>query len=34
MPIFIEKYAEAKGVFIKCKGKHCKKIFELKIKSK
>lgn len=31
MPITFSKDAICKGVFIKCKGRNCKKIFEAKI---
>lgn len=34
MPITFSKEAKCKGVFVKCKGKKCKKIFEIKINSK
>lgn len=35
MPIEYEKEkAEAKGLFVKCKGRNCKKIFEIKINVK
>lgn len=29
MPIKIAPYALCKGVFVRCKGKHCKKEFEI-----
>lgn len=32
MPITFGKEAKCEGVFVKCKGKNCKKIFEIKIK--
>lgn len=31
MPVWYEPTAEAQGVWIKCKGKHCKKLFEIKV---
>lgn len=31
MPAWYEADAESKGVWVQCKGKHCKKKFELKI---
>ena len=31
MPIAYDRTATCKGVYIRCKGKNCKKIFELKI---
>lgn len=31
MPITFDKSARCKGVYIRCKGKNCKKIFEIKI---
>lgn len=35
MPIkYDEETAEAKGLFVKCKGRNCKKEFEIKIKVK
>lgn len=34
MPIYYDKTATCKGVFIKCKGRNCKKQFEIIIKSK
>ena len=32
MPIQYDKGAICKGVFVRCKGKNCKKIFEIKLK--
>ena len=32
MPITYNEEAICKGMFVKCKGKKCKKIFEIKIK--
>lgn len=35
MPIKYDKdKAKAKGIFVKCKGRHCKKKFEIKINVK
>ena len=34
MPIAYDKSAICKGVFVKCKGKKCRKEFEIKIKVK
>ena len=35
MPIrYDEKTAKAKGIFVKCKGRNCKKEFEVKINVK
>ena len=31
MPLRLSQTADCKGVFIKCKGKNCKQIFEIKI---
>lgn len=31
MPIYIADKAECKGLTIRCKGRNCKKIFEIKI---
>lgn len=31
MPIYKTDESIAKDIFVKCKGKHCKKIFEIKI---
>ena len=31
MPIFYTEEAQCRGLFIKCKGKKCKKEFEIKI---
>lgn len=33
MPIFIDKEATVRGLFVKCKGKNCKHIFEIKVKN-
>ena len=32
MPITFSKGAECEGIFVKCKGKKCKKEFKIKIK--
>ena len=32
MPITFSKDAKCRGIFVKCKGKKCKKQFEIKIK--
>lgn len=29
MPVFIRKNAVCRGVFVQCKGRNCKKIFEI-----
>lgn len=34
MPIMYGKDATGSGIFVKCKGKNCKKIFEIKINIK
>lgn len=35
MPIeYDERKAEAKGIYIRCKGRNCKKVFEIKINVK
>lgn len=31
MPILYNKEAISKGIFVKCKGRNCKKIFEVKL---
>lgn len=31
MPLTYEKDANCKGVFVRCKGRKCKKIFEIQI---
>jgi len=31
MPILRTEFSECKGLFVKCKGKNCKKTFEIKI---
>lgn len=31
MPLLYTKDAESKGIYVRCKGKHCKKMFEIKI---
>ncbi len=31
MPVTFDRTAQCKGVYIRCKGKSCKKIFEIKI---
>lgn len=32
MPIFVRSPAECWGVFVRCKGRGCKRIFEIKVK--
>lgn len=34
MPIRYDKNSKAKGIFVKCKGRNCKKQFEIKINVK
>ena len=34
MPITFSKDAKCSGIFVKCKGKKCKKVFEIKINYK
>lgn len=34
MPLNFEETAVCKGVYVKCKGRNCKKIFEVKINVK
>ena len=34
MPITFSKDAKCSGIFVKCKGKNCKKVFEIKIDEK
>jgi hypothetical protein len=34
MPVFYDEGAVSKGVYIRCKGRNCKKIFEIKISVK
>lgn len=34
MPILADNAAEAKGIYVRCKARHCKKEFEIKIKAK
>lgn len=34
MPIYFDDKSECKGVFIRCKGRNCKKVFEIKLNSK
>lgn len=31
MPIFVKPPAVCRGVFAKCKGRHCKREFEIKV---
>lgn len=31
MPIFVKSPAVCRGLFTKCKGRHCKKEFEIKV---
>ena len=31
MPVFFDEWAVSKGVYIRCKGRNCKKIFEIRI---
>ena len=33
MPLRLSQTADCKGIFIKCKGKNCKQIFEIKVKN-
>lgn len=33
MPITYDLTAKCKGVYVRCKGKKCKKVFEIKIKT-
>jgi len=33
MPIVYDDHAKCKGVFVRCKGRKCKKIFEIKIEN-
>lgn len=32
MPIFYDKTANCKGIYVKCKGRNCGKVFEIVIK--
>ncbi len=32
MPVFLAENARATGIFIRCKGRGCKKIFEIRVK--
>ena len=34
MPIYFDKSSKCKGVFVYCKGRSCKKQFEIKINNK
>lgn len=34
MPVFYDEGAVSKGVYIRCKGRNCKKVFEIKISVK
>lgn len=34
MPVFYENPARAEGIFVRCKGRDCKKEFEVKIQDK
>lgn len=34
MPVFYEKGAAARGVYLRCKGRACKRIFEIKLETK
>lgn len=31
MPVFYDKSAESKGIYVTCKGRGCKAVFEIKI---
>lgn len=31
MPIFYDENSKCKGVFVRCKARHCKKKFEIKL---
>lgn len=32
MPVFIASYAHSAGIFVRCKGRNCKKLFEIRVK--
>lgn len=32
MPVFLADHAKATGIFVRCKGRNCKKLFEISIK--
>ena len=32
MPVFIAENAKATGIFVRCKGRNCKKLFEISVK--
>ena len=34
MPVFYDEKSRADGIYIKCKGRNCRKIFEIKIRVK
>ena len=34
MPVYKDKDAIAKGVYVKCKGRNCKKLFEINTENK
>lgn len=31
MPLWVAEHGHAEGIFVRCKGRKCKKIFEIKI---
>lgn len=32
MPVYFTKDAESTGIFVRCKGRKCKKLFEISVK--
>lgn len=34
MPVFVDRNAVCKGVFVRCKGRKCRKIFEIRKEAK
>lgn len=32
MPVYVAKNATVTGVFVRCKGRNCKKLFEISVK--
>lgn len=32
MPVFVAPHAKSTGIFVRCKGRNCKKLFEISIK--
>lgn len=32
MPVYLAVYAKSTGIFIRCKGRNCKKLFEICVK--